>query len=176
MPRHYIARDLLDHIQGSTGPRIRRAFAAMAEVERLMLVHWPNGGAPRWAFLLARPTEPVADSTELVTAHVAELFTRMREMSDPLSPGQWKSMATLTRAEVIGLFVAASLRHPLQRDDALVYELAFAQVFPKSVEQLGIVVRTGKGGEEDQRALEEWCARVSPERAEWIRELKARAA
>lgn len=159
---------------------IRTTFARMAVAEEVLDARWPRASAPRAAFMLLLPTEPVRIGEKLYRAHARELVARMGALAPDSSawkPAEWEALARLTRGEVLGILVAASLRHPLGHDDTLMYETILRDTF--TVEELGAVADLERHVYGPQRVGEvarstaEWLARKSPEREESIKKLRA---
>lgn len=172
------AASVLEHLSPSVASQVRRSFGMMGIAEEVIATRWPGRrNEPRIAFMLALPTHPVRISDMLYRAHVEELLGRLPDGRDvhPASGGIWKGLTFLTRAEVLGLLVESSLRHPLAHHEGLVYEALFRELFPKAVLNVEEVVHGARTQEEVRRSIDEWLARKSPERTEQVAKLRREA-
>lgn len=161
---------------GKVGARIGSAFRLMGVAEEVLADRWPGRRRePRGAFKLLFATAPVRISDLLYRAHAAEIVSRLPDdVLDPRSGAVWRSLELLTRAEVVGLLVEASLRHPLGHADACLYEYLFVELFPEG-RLPGDALLTGASETkltEVRRSRAEWLSRESPERAGDVRELR----
>lgn len=149
------------------GSTVSRTFALMDIAEEALAARWPRReGEPANAFLFVAPTGPVFGSERLYRAHVDEMINRLWP-----KPASWKRTVRLTRAEVIGLLVESSLRHPLSHHDTLVYETLFRELWPDALE-----ASEDKHGEttmgEVRTTIAGWLSRESPERASKVAEIR----
>jgi hypothetical protein len=156
---------------GGSGGAIAGVFRRMSIVEEALKARWPGGkkgGEPPEAFVLCCPTSPLSGCIEDVyRAHVNELLDRLKETRDGSRLGR------LTRAEVMMLLSASSLRHPLAHADTLLFERLFRELLPEHAER-ALERRTLLAGEELEvhLAMTEWLNRPSPERVESLRKLR----
>lgn len=176
------AGHVLSLLGGRAGARIGFAFRMMEVAEELIEARWPGRDRRETsnAFALAWPTAPVRVSERLYRAHVEELLQRFPDASavvDPRSGAIWRGLELLTRAEVVGLLVEASLRHPLGHRDVVLYEALFTELWPEDAARiLDHGDSYGAGSvDETKRARREWLSQTSPERAEAVAELRQKA-
>ena len=165
------AGEILDAVAGgSTAYRMRRAFEFMEIAEELLAKRWPGRlNEPRGAFKLLFATMPVRISEKLYRAHVAEILEHLPDGPIPPRDPCWNALRKLTRAEILGLLVETSLRHPLGHHDVCLYESFFVELFPEQahhVDSGDVLGETAKG--ELDRLRAEWLSRESPERGEDI--------
>lgn len=148
------------------------SFGTMLEiaVEELRR-HWAEKkDEPRGAWAIACPSPSTRTSPVLMRSSVRELLGRVAAGSRVDSD----AVRRLTRAELIGLFSAASLRHPLPHYEVVAFELLFAEVFAEMGVAPPFEIRSVFPEEEKEaRALiAERLAGFEPLRVKTIRELR----
>lgn len=112
---------------------IIRAFHVMTLAEQAIETTWPDGDAPRDAFLLSRPDPILYDKGDaLYLAHLRELYARLRAGAQP------PAIAALTEAEALAMLAQQCLKHPFNRDAELVFEHLFARVLPELARKLDV--------------------------------------
>lgn len=111
----------------------------------------------RLRHLLPRAARPRRVIPDVARAHVLDA---------------WTPVMQLTRAELLGLFSEAAMRHPLPHIEVVAFELLFVSAFPSQtavdVSELRTIERA-----EAERLIDERLASKSPEREPWVRDAVA---
>lgn len=128
---------------GGIGSVLRLIDSLMPVMDEELRARWPLvRDEPQDIGVVLFPTIPVRSSDPLYRAHVREMLSRIDdaklvydrttgEVSRPtMSLATLKSLSILTRAELLGITSAASLRHPLRHSDVVLMEVLFREVLP----------------------------------------------